>query len=113
MGTICRLVTREISTAVASSGSLRRAQMATSTPSLANAKVIALPMPSLAPVTSAFFPVIRKSMAASPLLRAKGKLQQARPAESTCKIGRGGALDRQAIAVHTLGMTLPRDRLPH
>jgi hypothetical protein len=27
-----------------------------------------LPMPSLAPVTSAFFPVIAKSTAASPLL---------------------------------------------
>ena len=42
------------SAAVASNGSFRRAQMATSTPSRASARVIALPMPSLAPVTIAF-----------------------------------------------------------
>ena len=35
---------------------LRRAQMATSTPSFASASVMPLPMPSLPPVTSAVLP---------------------------------------------------------
>jgi len=48
--------------AVASSGSLRRAQIATSTPSRAKAKAIALPIPALAPVTSAVLPFIWRSM---------------------------------------------------
>jgi hypothetical protein len=42
----------------ASSGSRRRAQIATSTPSRAKAKAIALPIPTLAPVTSAALPFI-------------------------------------------------------
>src|SRR5580700_10677312 len=67
MAKILRPVALAISAAVASSGSLRRAQMATSTPSRAKANAIALPMPSLAPVTIAFFPVIARSIAASPL----------------------------------------------
>jgi hypothetical protein len=45
-----------------SSGSLRRAQIATSTPSRARARAIALPMPAFAPVTSAVFPFIWRSM---------------------------------------------------
>src|SRR5579883_187550 len=65
-GWILRPVAFDISAAAASSGSLRRAQIATSTPSRASANVIALPMPSLAPVTIAFFPVMPRSMACSP-----------------------------------------------
>ena len=56
---ILRPVACAISLAAASSGSLRRAQMATSTPSLASAKVMPLPMPSLPPVTSAVLPCSR------------------------------------------------------
>ena len=48
--------------AAASRGSLRRAQIATSTPSRANAKATALPIPALAPVTSAVFPFIWRSI---------------------------------------------------
>jgi hypothetical protein len=48
--------------AAASSGSWRRAQIATSTPSRAKATAIALPIPALAPVTSAVFPFIWRSM---------------------------------------------------
>ena len=51
----------------ASSGSLRRAQMATSTPSRAKVRVTALPMPALAPVTTAFFPCKPKSIVVPPL----------------------------------------------
>src|SRR4029077_722014 len=70
MAKILAPVALAISAAVASSGSLRRAQIATSTPSRAKANVIALPMPSLAPGTIAFFPVIARSIAAPPLYRA-------------------------------------------
>src|SRR5205807_2400361 len=63
IGKILRPVSLAISAAVFSSGSLRRAQIATSTPSRASARVIALPIPSLAPVTTAFLSVIDKSMA--------------------------------------------------
>src|SRR5579883_2779821 len=52
-GWILRPVAFDISAAAASSGSLRRAQIATSTP-------------SRAPVTIAFFPVMQRSMACSP-----------------------------------------------
>jgi len=41
----------------------RRAQIATSTPSWASVRVTALPIPALAPVTTAFFPCKPKSMA--------------------------------------------------
>src|SRR5262249_61961789 len=41
---------------------LRRAQIATSTPSFASASVMPLPMPSLPPVTSAVFPLSLRSM---------------------------------------------------
>jgi hypothetical protein len=53
------------------------------------------------------------------LLRAKLKTKcskrdrRSQHARSPAKIGNAGALDRQAIAVHTFGMTLPRDRLPY
>src|SRR5208282_6474636 len=62
MATILRFVSRAIWDAAASNGSLRRAQIATSTPSRAKAKAIALPIPALAPVTSAVFPFIWRSM---------------------------------------------------
>jgi hypothetical protein len=61
-GEILRPVSLAISAAVRSSGSLRRAQIATSTPSRASARVIALPIPSLAPVTMAFLSLIARSM---------------------------------------------------
>src|SRR5580704_6798625 len=70
MAKILRPVSLAISAAVASSGSFRRAQIATSTPSRASARAIALPMPSLAPVTSAFLSFIARSMAASPSIPA-------------------------------------------
>src|SRR5450755_1471444 len=67
MATILRPVTLAISCAAASSGSLRRAQMATSTPSLASASAMPLPMPSLPPVTSAVLPLSLRSIAILPL----------------------------------------------
>src|SRR5215470_6841434 len=63
IGKILRPVSLAISAAVRSNGSLRRAQIATSTPSRASARVIALPIPSLAPVTMAFLSLIARSMA--------------------------------------------------
>src|SRR3954453_7098086 len=68
MATILRPLSLAISAAAASSGSLRRAQMATSTPSRAKVRVTALPMPSLPPVTIAFLPCIPRSMAVPLLL---------------------------------------------
>src|SRR6185437_15004843 len=68
MATILRPVSLAISLAAASSGSLRRAQMATSTPSLASASAMPLPMPSLPPVTSAVLPLSLRSIAILPLL---------------------------------------------
>src|SRR5215467_3920264 len=65
IGTIRRLVALAISAAVSSSGSLRRAQMATSTPSCANARAMPLPMPALPPVTSAVLPSSLRSMSVS------------------------------------------------
>src|SRR6516162_9946991 len=62
IGTILRFVSRAICDAAAARGSLRRAQIATSTPSRASAKAIALPIPALPPVTSAVFPFIWRSM---------------------------------------------------
>src|SRR5512142_3574952 len=67
MATILRLVALAISFAVFSSGSLRRAQMATSTPSLASASAMPLPMPSEPPVTSAVLPLSLRSIAILPL----------------------------------------------
>src|SRR5215470_9542838 len=65
IGTIRRLVSRAISAAASSSGSLRRAQMATSTPSFASARAMPLPMPALPPVTSAVLPSSLRSMSVS------------------------------------------------
>src|ERR1700759_4327040 len=65
MATILRLVARAISEAVASSTSFLRAQIATSTPSLASAMAMPLPMPSLPPVTSAVLPLNWRSMVRS------------------------------------------------
>src|SRR3984957_2780221 len=62
IGTILRPVAWEMSLAAASSGSMRRAQMATSTPSFASAKAIPLPMPSLPPVTKAVLPCSLRSI---------------------------------------------------
>src|SRR5664279_5386137 len=67
MATILRPVSLAISFAVASSGSLRRAQIATSTPSLASSKAMPLPMPSEPPVTSAVLPLSLRSIAILPL----------------------------------------------
>ena len=53
MATILRPVSLAISAAAASSTSLRREQIATSTPSFASNRAMPLPMPSLPPVTSA------------------------------------------------------------
>src|SRR6185503_20355812 len=68
MAIIFRPVALAISPAAASSGSLRRAQMATSTPSFAMASAIPLPMPSLPPVTSAVLPLSLRSIALSRFL---------------------------------------------
>src|SRR5215831_7051971 len=65
IGTILRLVALAISAATSSSGSLRRAHMATSTPSCANARAMPLPMPALPPVTSAVLPSSLRSMSVS------------------------------------------------
>src|SRR5690242_19724029 len=62
IGTILRLVSRAISPATASSGSGRRAHIATSTPSPASARAIALPIPALPPVTSAHLPLSFRSI---------------------------------------------------
>src|ERR1035437_1788335 len=67
MAMILRPVSLAISAAAASSGSLRRAQIATSTPSLASASAMPLPMPSLPPVTSAILPLSLRSIATLPL----------------------------------------------
>src|SRR5581483_2560381 len=68
MATTLRPVALAISAAVASSGSLRLAQMATSTPSLASNWAMPLPMPSLPPVTSAVLPLSCRSMESLRLL---------------------------------------------
>src|ERR1051326_2080869 len=68
-GTILRPVSLAISDAAASSLSLRRAQIATSTPSRANARAMPLPMPSLPPVTSAALPLSCRSIGVSSALR--------------------------------------------
>src|SRR5665647_2112108 len=60
--TILRPVALAISAAAASSGSLRRAQIATSTPSLASNSAMPLPMHSLPPVTSAVLPLSLRSI---------------------------------------------------
>src|SRR6185436_17508111 len=65
IATILRLVSFAISAAAASSGSLRRAQIATSTPSCASARAMPLPIPSLPPVTSAVLPLSLRSMSVS------------------------------------------------
>src|SRR5438445_507582 len=53
---------RRISSAAASSTSLRRAQIATSTPSRASTRAMPLPMPRLPPVTSATLPLSCRSI---------------------------------------------------
>src|SRR5262245_43452790 len=63
-----RPVALAISPAAASSCSLRRAQIATSTPSLARASAIPFPMPSLPPVISAVLPLRLRSIALSRFL---------------------------------------------
>src|SRR5580765_7371727 len=62
-----------ISAAAFSSTSRRRAQIATSQPSRANARAMPLPIPSLPPVTKAALPVSRRSMAL--LLQAAERLR--------------------------------------
>jgi hypothetical protein len=58
-GKVKDVMTRDV---ISVTDSLRRAQIATSTPSRAKAKAIALPIPALAPVTSAVLPFIWRSM---------------------------------------------------
>src|SRR5262245_12061675 len=65
IATILRPVSLEISFAAASSGSLRRAQIATSTPSRASVRAMPLPMPSLPPVISAVLPLSLRSIVSS------------------------------------------------
>src|SRR5690349_3832736 len=62
MGMILRPVSLAIAAAAASSGSLRRAQMATSIPSRANTSAMPRPMPSLPPVTRAVLPLSCRSI---------------------------------------------------
>src|SRR5215471_5623585 len=68
MATTLRPVSLAMSFATASSGSLRRAQIATSTPSLVSANAMPLPMPSLPPVTSAVLPLSLRSIVSSHFL---------------------------------------------
>src|SRR4249919_1691575 len=68
MAMILRPVVLAISPAAASSGSLRRAHIAISTPSFAKASAIPLPMPSLPPVISAVLPLSLRSIALSQFL---------------------------------------------
>ena len=59
-----------IGSAVASSASRCLAQMATSTPSFASSRAMALPTPLLAPVMTATFPVNSRSILYTPLEKA-------------------------------------------
>ena len=67
-GTMRRFVSAASSRAVASRSALFRATIATSTPSRANSRAMALPMPRLPPVTIACLPCNPRSMAFSPLV---------------------------------------------
>src|SRR6266513_1275666 len=66
-GTIRRFVSAASSRAVASRSALFRATIATSAPSRANSRAMALPMPRLPPVTIACLSCNPRSMAFSPL----------------------------------------------
>src|SRR5262245_30923816 len=86
MGATSIPVARAISSAVSVSFDYVRAQMATRTPSSASLSAIALPMPSLAPVTSAALPFSRRSTApplsgpgASPLRSLPNDADETRP----------------------------------
>ena len=65
IGTMRRFVSAPSSRAVASRSALFRATIATSTPSRANSRAMALPMPRLPPVTIACLPCNPRSMALS------------------------------------------------
>src|SRR5580704_12795786 len=65
-GTMRRFVSADSSRAVASRSPLLRATIATSTPSRANSRAMALPIPRLPPVTIACLPCNPRSMAFSP-----------------------------------------------
>src|SRR5262245_22514313 len=103
---ILRPVALAISAALASSGSLRRAQIAMSTPSLASASAIPLPMPSLPPVTSAVLPVSFRSMVFSsgralmnPQRSRRRSMRHPRPGFGGRKqIGAGGVEHRRLLA---------------
>ncbi len=66
-GTMRRFVSAASSRAVASRSTLFRATIATSAPSRANSRAMALPMPRLPPVTIACLSCNPRSMALSPL----------------------------------------------
>src|SRR5262249_49430011 len=77
-GRIRRLVSPQSWLAVASRSALFRATIATSTPSRANSRAMALPIPRLPPVTMARLPCNPRSMAVShPCRRTRIPVQQA------------------------------------
>src|SRR5712672_1312562 len=71
-GTMRRFVSAANSRAVASRSALLRATIATSAPSRANSRAMALPMPRLPPVTIACLSCNPRSMAFSPLFEWRG-----------------------------------------
>src|SRR5262249_41222612 len=77
-GTTRRFVSCASSRAVASRSDLLRATIATSTPSRANSRAMALPMPRLPPVTIACLPCNPRSMSPPPTGGPSGLLRQAR-----------------------------------
>src|SRR5262249_22367104 len=116
MAKILRPVSLAISPAAASSGSLRRAQIATSTPSRARQRAMPLPMPSLPPVTSAVLPLSCRSMSGL----SDGHLGQVVPDRHVLGefLLRNAPLDRQLavlhatdVAVDDADMVLPADEL--
>src|SRR5262249_21439729 len=100
---ILRPVSLAISFATTSSGSLRRAQIATSTPSLASARAMPLPMPSLPPVTKAVLPLSLRSIASSRFLLGRFMGEPAAGFGSREQIGQqriecGGLFRRNVVA---------------
>src|SRR6185437_1973205 len=97
MATILRPVALPISAAAASSGSLRRAQIATSTPSFAKASAMPLPMPSEPPVTSAVLPLSLRSIAFLRLYFLSGFVR-----EPTAGFGRGEQFGERRVELRRL-----------
>src|SRR5581483_9357425 len=106
IGSILRPVALAISAAVSSSGPFCRPQIATSTPSRANDHVTALPMPALPPVTTAFLPVIARSMASLP----KSSLKSPR-GEPRHQLERIAVQDFRHVRVGKAGLADRGDRI--